>query len=97
MSSNEAIDAAPAQAAPVRARVRDDHVTGTRPLPTPLDLSRDIPVTDDVSELVLEGRSILRGLLDGSDPRTLVIVGPCSVDDPEAAVEYARRLRDISR
>jgi 3-deoxy-7-phosphoheptulonate synthase len=83
--------------APVRARRRDEHVSGTRLLPTPLELARQIPVANDLSEFIVESRTILRGLLAGTDDRTLVIVGPCSVDDPDAAMEYARRLRDVSR
>lgn len=86
-----------APVAPVRARIRDDHVRGTRPLPTPLELRRQIPVTDDVSKQVIDSRLIIRGLLAGTDTRALVIVGPCSVDNPEAALEYAHRLRDLAR
>ncbi len=76
----------------VRARIRDDHVSGTRPLPTPLELLAEIPVPDDAAERILESRATLRALLGGRDPRPLVIVGPCSVDDTRAALEYAQRL-----
>ena len=96
MSPNEPAGPGPPTVAPVRARIRDDHVSGTRPLPTPLELTRQVPVAEEVSERVIDSRSILRGLMADTDPRVLVIVGPCSVDDPEAAMEYARRLRTVA-
>ena len=78
--------------APVRARIRDDHVSGTRPLPTPLELLDEIAVPERAAERVLHARADIARLLRGDDPRLLVIVGPCSVDDPDAAREYGARL-----
>ena len=80
----------------VRARIRDHHVTGTRPLPTPVELQAEIPVPDDVAEGLLLSRATIAGMLAGSDPRLLVVVGPCSVDDAEAALEYGRRLASLA-
>ncbi len=81
----------------VRARIRDDHVRGTLPLPTPLELLEEIPVPDEAAERVLDSRATLRALLSGQDARPMVVVGPCSVDDPRAALEYARRLAVVAR
>jgi 3-deoxy-7-phosphoheptulonate synthase len=52
----------------------------------------DLPITRQVATTVLEGRSTVRRILSGDDHRLLVIVGPCSIHDPQAAVEYGRRL-----
>ena len=80
-----------------RARVRDDHISGTHPLPTPLELLQQVPVPEKLAQLVIRSRTTIAGLLDGSDPRMLVIVGPCSVDDPEAALEYGSRLAPLAQ
>ncbi len=68
------------------------NVTSTMPLATPRQLKQELPMTDAAAETVIVGRREIRGILDGSDPRLAVIVGPCSIHDPDAALEYARRL-----
>jgi len=55
-----------------------------------------LPLDPELAEVVLRGREIVGAILDGSDDRLLVVVGPCSVHDPDAAMEYARRLADES-
>lgn len=62
------------------------------PLPTPRELADQFPLADELSAVVERGRSEVRAVLDGVDDRLLVIVGPCSIHDPEAALEYAGRL-----
>ena len=53
----------------------------------------ELPLDDDQAEVVLRGRDEIGGILDRSDDRLLVVVGPCSVHDVDAAREYAERLR----
>jgi len=53
-------------------------------------------MTESVNETVLEGRRTVEAILRGDDPRMLVIVGPCSIHDPNGALEYAQRLRALS-
>ncbi|NNF27476.1 MAG: 3-deoxy-7-phosphoheptulonate synthase [Gemmatimonadetes bacterium] len=77
-------------------RIRDEHVRETAPLPSPGELFEELPVSDAVAATVARGRSDVRRVLSGDDPRPLVIVGPCSIDDPAAAVEYAERLKRLS-
>ncbi len=61
-------------------------------LPTPRDLLAELPISDAQADVVERGRSEVRAVLDGLDDRLLVIVGPCSIHDPVAGLEYARRL-----
>ncbi|MEQ6918542.1 3-deoxy-7-phosphoheptulonate synthase [Halomonas aquatica] len=65
-------------------------------LPTPGELCRDLPLSPALGERVAAHRRAIRAILDGQDHRLLVVVGPCSVDDPEAALDYARRLAELA-
>ncbi|MDD2942407.1 MAG: 3-deoxy-7-phosphoheptulonate synthase [bacterium] len=62
-------------------------------LPTPLQIRNGYPLSDLAGETVLAGRQTIRNILDGRDKRIFVVVGPCSIHDPLAAIEYAKRLR----
>jgi len=64
------------------------HVVDAVPLLSPDELKAELPITDAAAESVHNGREQLRAVLRGSDPRVLVIVGPCSIHDPQAALEY---------
>ncbi len=61
-------------------------------LPTPQELIAELPLDARGSDVVGRGRDEVRAILDGVDDRLLVIVGPCSIHDPKAGLEYARRL-----
>ncbi|MCX6498867.1 MAG: 3-deoxy-7-phosphoheptulonate synthase [Arthrobacter sp.] len=61
-------------------------------LPTPQELIAELPLDARDSDVVGRGRDEVRAILDGVDDRLLVIVGPCSIHDPKAGLEYARRL-----
>ncbi|EKO3571217.1 3-deoxy-7-phosphoheptulonate synthase [Vibrio metschnikovii] len=65
------------------------------PMPTPAELSLAHPVTHEVAERIAHSRQQIEQILSGQDDRLLVIVGPCSVHDTHAALEYARRLSEI--
>ncbi|AXY42871.1 3-deoxy-7-phosphoheptulonate synthase [Halomonas sp. JS92-SW72] len=67
-----------------------------RPLPTPGELRRELPLTPELARRVEAQRRAIRDILAGRDDRLLVVVGPCSVHDPEAALEYARRLAELA-
>ncbi len=62
---------------------------------TPLELKTQLPLTEELQETVRSNRAAIRAVLDRSDPRLLVITGPCSIHDPEAALDYARRLATL--
>jgi len=59
---------------------------------TPAELHDEFPVSDDAASLVQDTRDAISRILTGDDDRLLVVVGPCSIHDPEAAREYASRL-----
>lgn len=61
-------------------------------LPTPQELIAELPLDARVTDVVERGRDEVRAIMDGVDDRLLVIVGPCSIHDPKAGLEYARRL-----
>ncbi|WP_445153502.1 3-deoxy-7-phosphoheptulonate synthase [Arthrobacter sp. Hor0625] len=61
-------------------------------LPTPQEIIAELPLDARGSEVVGRGRDEVRAIMDGVDDRLLVIVGPCSIHDPKAGLEYARRL-----
>src|SRR4051794_21426468 len=56
---------------------------------------REIPRTLTATRIVMAARNAIHAILNGTDDRPLVIVGPCSIHDPEAAVEYASRLASL--
>src|SRR4051794_40388000 len=61
---------------------------------SPALLHHEVPLTHELSATVLDSRRQVEAVLDGRDPRLLVVVGPCSVHDPVAAAEYADRLAE---
>ena len=80
---------------PPTAATSDLHVAGFEPLAAPDDVKAKLPAGDDVVETVRVGRDELRAALAGEDPRLVVIVGPCSIHDPAAALDYAQRLAEL--
>ena len=73
-------------------RTSDTRITGYEPLLSPAALLDQLPLDDEASATVERSRAEVRAVLDGSDDRLLVIAGPCSVQDPAAALDYASRL-----
>ena len=63
---------------------------------TPEALKQNIPLSESAERTVIEGRQTIQRILDREDPRLLVVIGPCSIHDPEAARDYARRLRKLA-
>lgn len=77
------------------AQLDGRHVVSYHDLMSPAELRKEIEPGDEQVETVLEGRRRIRAALAGEDDRMVVVVGPCSVHDPDAALEYARRLRTL--
>ncbi len=72
--------------------VRDQRIERVLPLVAPVTLLRELPLTPEHSRVVLHGRADVHAILSGEDDRLLVVVGPCSVHDVDATIDYARRL-----
>ncbi|ARN23435.1 3-deoxy-7-phosphoheptulonate synthase [Piscinibacter gummiphilus] len=71
----------------------DERIRNVTPLPPPEHLVRFFPIRGTPAEtLVADTRQRIKNIIAGTDDRLLVIMGPCSIHDPVAAVEYARRL-----
>jgi 3-deoxy-7-phosphoheptulonate synthase len=79
-------------------RIEDRNLEGLRPLLPPRELKHRLPISERAAATVVEGRAGIRHAIHGRDPtRLVVIVGPCSVHDPDAALEYAGRLARAAR
>ena len=76
-----------------RHRTDDLRIAGINPLISPAVLAYYLPLTEQASELVASTRAQADAILRGDDDRLLVVVGPCSIHDPEAALEYAAKLK----
>src|ERR1700759_522428 len=70
----------------------DLRITELKELSTPDEVMREIPRTLTATRVVMGARNAIHAILQGTDDRLLVIVGPCSIHDPAAAVDYATRL-----
>ncbi len=78
------------------ARTSDVRVREAVPLLAPRELKAQLPPSEASRETVLESRDTIGRILSGEDRRMLAVVGPCSIHDPEAALDYARRLRGLA-
>jgi len=74
----------------------DERIVDVTPLPPPEHLIRFFPIRGTpVEKLVADTRERIRQIMTGQDDRLLVIMGPCSIHDPAAALEYAARLKAL--
>ncbi len=77
--------------------IEDRNVAALRPLRPPRELKAELPLGAAQADVVRGARSAIRDVLHGRDrSRLVVVVGPCSIHDPEAALEYAARLRPLA-
>jgi 3-deoxy-7-phosphoheptulonate synthase len=76
----------------VLRQTRDLRVESFRPLIPPAILLEELPLTESSAATVSRGRDEIARILNGEDDRLIVIVGPCSIHDPQAGLDYARRL-----
>ena len=73
----------------------DLRIDGIRELISPQQLHGELPVTTHTAKTVFEAREQIHRILQGEDDRLLVVVGPCSIHDTNAALDYARRLQPV--
>ncbi len=78
-------------------RTHNVNVRAVQPLASPQDIREDLPNTSLTRQLVVDSREVIKSILDGRDDRLLAIVGPCSIHDEKAALEYADRLAALAR
>jgi 3-deoxy-7-phosphoheptulonate synthase len=70
-------------------QIDDLRITQVRPLIPPAILMEELPISEPATAVVSTTRAAIGNALDGTDPRLVVVVGPCSIHDPRAAIEYA--------
>jgi 3-deoxy-7-phosphoheptulonate synthase len=72
-------------------------IADNRPLLPPAILIEEIPLTEKATAVVENGRAQSEAILNGTDDRLIVVVGPCSIHDPKAAIEYAQQLLPLAK
>jgi 3-deoxy-7-phosphoheptulonate synthase len=76
-------------------RTNNLNIIDLKPLMTPDAIKKELPLPEELAEVVVEGRRVIQRILIHEDPRPIVVAGPCSIHDPEASLEYARRLKRL--
>lgn len=90
--------ALPGAGAPVLMQRLDNlRIASIRPVATPASIQQAVAVTRPAADTVQSTRQAIADVLAGEDSRLLVVVGPCSIHDPDAALDYARRLAALRR
>ena len=75
--------------------IENINITSFDAMPSPEELHARLPLSEQAAESVMRGREALRDILERRDPRLFVVVGPCSIHDPVAGLDYARRLKAL--
>ncbi|NMG34309.1 3-deoxy-7-phosphoheptulonate synthase [Azoarcus sp. TTM-91] len=78
------------------AQTENLNIAAVDHMPSPEEIKAAVPLTDRAAAAVLAGRQALADILDRKDPRLFVVVGPCSIHDPAAGLDYARRLKALA-
>ncbi|MFK5914387.1 MAG: 3-deoxy-7-phosphoheptulonate synthase AroG [Woeseiaceae bacterium] len=79
----------------MKYKTDDLRITAMKEVMSPEQLHKDCPITENASKLIFDTRTAIHNILYGKDDRLLVIIGPCSIHDPDAAREYATRLKEM--
>jgi 3-deoxy-7-phosphoheptulonate synthase len=77
-------------------RTADLNVASLDVMPSPDEVKARVPPTEAAADAVVAGRRTIEAILDGRDPRLFLVVGPCSIHDPVAGLDYARRLKRLA-
>ncbi len=78
-------------------RINNQNIIDITPLPAPKHMQEILPLPHETGQMVLKARQAIRSILRGDDThRLVVIIGPCSIHDPEAAIEYAEQLKRVA-
>jgi len=81
---------------PGESQIYNVNVTARTILPPPAQVKADYPLSPALEGFILRSRRTLQNIIDARDPRLFVVVGPCSIHDPVAALDYARRLKALA-
>ena len=78
------------------SRTENLNVSTIGHMPSPAEIKQLAPLSESAAHTVEAGRTVLQSILDGRDHRLMAIVGPCSIHDPIAGLDYARRLKQLA-
>ncbi len=78
------------------SKVDDLNIRSIDVLITPDELKAHLPLSQQAYDNVIKGRQVIRDILDGKDHRLFIVIGPCSIHNIEAAMEYAHRLKQLA-
>ena len=70
----------------------DVRIAATKELVSPAQIHEQLPISESAAATTAEGRNAIQNIITAQDDRLVVVVGPCSIHDPESALEYASRL-----
>jgi 3-deoxy-7-phosphoheptulonate synthase len=76
--------------------IENVNVVDFDPMPSPEEIHAKVPLSAAATQTVMSGRETLRNILERRDPRLFIVVGPCSIHDPVAGLDYARRLKKLA-
>lgn len=76
--------------------IENVNIAGCKSVPTPAEIHEKFPLPESAENTVVESRRAIGAILDGTDPRLFAVVGPCSIHDSGAALEYASRLKALA-
>ncbi len=79
----------------MKYKTDDLRITAMNEVISPEQLHKDCKISESASKLIFDTRTAIHDILNGKDDRLLVIIGPCSIHDPDAAREYASRLKEL--
>ncbi len=80
---------------PMTKPLENINIVAERVLATPLELHSELPISEQVAQNISQARREIKAVLDRKDQRLLMIIGPCSIHDIDAAKEYAERLKKL--
>ena len=80
----------------MRHKINNINIESISPIITPQALKEKLPLTDQARKIVAQSRRVIKNILSYQDHRLFVVVGPCSVHDVKAALDYASRLRALA-
>ncbi len=75
----------------------DVNVESFKTILSPTSIKEELPLTNEAAKTVIKGRGDIENILQKKDNRLLVIAGPCSIHDPDAALEYAHKMKQLRR
>ena len=79
------------------SKLENIHISDITPIISPDDLKSSINISEQTSNFVIESRHTISNIINNNDERLLVIIGPCSIHDPKAAIEYAKKLAPLAQ